>query len=163
MEYTVYGTMLFNPRRTDAWGTDNEGAGGNDCAGIPKNKQPVDRPHLLAAPLPGTVTVKGSLPLAALRLTLLPTLPPAGGTSLRRTAWRFRTAPSSFTQNTFSHFPSQGFDVLFTDGSVDFVQNCTAFQFISTGQLAGPGTPSNEGAPVPQDYDAIYNWLENGQ
>jgi prepilin-type N-terminal cleavage/methylation domain-containing protein len=152
--YSVFGTMLFNPRRTDAWGTDNNGTGGNDLRAFPKTssqwKGPTD-----GGPAPDSFTVKG------LTTTFAYTLP--GARHLFATdCLAVLDAPTSFSQNSFSHFPSQGFDVLFTDGSVSFVQSVQAFNFISTGQLAGPNTPDNEAPPVPQDYDAIYNWLENG-
>jgi prepilin-type N-terminal cleavage/methylation domain-containing protein len=58
---------------------------------------------------------------------------------------------SSFTQDTFAHFPSKGFDVLFVDGSVKFVSSQPAFKMVSTGQL----TVSSATA-----YDQLYNWLE---
>jgi prepilin-type N-terminal cleavage/methylation domain-containing protein len=153
--YPVYGTMLFNPRRTDAWGTDNNGAGGNEVRAFQKNSSQWTGPTD-GGPAPGSLTVKGLTDTFAYT-------PPGGRHFFATDCLAILDAPSSFAQNSFSHFPSQGFDVLFTDGSVDFVQNRTLFQFISTGQLAGPSTPSNEGAPVPQNYDAIYNWLENGQ
>ena len=152
--YDVFGSMLFNPRRTDAWGTDNNGTGGNEVRAFAKTSSHWTGPSD-GGPAPGSLTVKG--------LTVTYAYTPPGGRHFFSTdCLAIEDAPSSFTQNSFSHFPSQGFDVLFTDGSVSFVQNVTAFQFISTGQLAGPSNPSNEGAPVPQNYDAIYNWLENG-
>jgi hypothetical protein len=73
-------------------------------------------------------------------------------------------APSSFTPDSFSHYPAQGFDCLFTDGSVKFVQSVPAFQFVSGGGIpgSGPNSPDNESNPVRIDYDHVYNWLENG-
>jgi len=153
--YTIFGTMLFNPRRTDAWGTDGNGTGGNEVRALQKTSSfwagPTD-----GGPANFTGAVKG--------LTQNFDYTPPGGRHFFSTDCLAITAgPSQFTQNSFSHFPSQGFDTLFTDGSVEFVQNLTLFNFISTGQLADPSTPSNEAAPVPQNYDAIYNWLEHGQ
>jgi len=41
----------------------------------------------------------------------------------------FSTLPT-FSLNTFAHYPSHGFDVLFTDGSVQFVQSIPAFNYL---------------------------------
>ena len=60
---------------------------------------------------------------------------------------------SAFNPNTFAHYPSQGFDVLFTDGSVQFVQSVPAFKMVGYWELF---------------FDPIvtaqfFNYLENGQ
>jgi prepilin-type N-terminal cleavage/methylation domain-containing protein len=60
---------------------------------------------------------------------------------------------SAFSPNTFAHYPSQGFNVLFTDGAVQFVQSVAAFNSVSSGQL----TDQSLG------YSQLYEWLENGQ
>ena len=159
--YTVFGTMLFNPRRTDAWGTDGAGTGGNIARAFPKTSSQWTGPTH-GGPASYTGAVKGS-PADGGSPANFDYTPPGGRHFFSTDCLAIQPGRSAFTQNTFSHFPSQGFDVLFTDGSVCFVQNPTPYQFIATGQLADPSTPSNEGAPVPQDYDAIYNWLENGQ
>ena len=57
----------------------------------------------------------------------------------------------AFSPNTFAHYPSQGFDVLLTDGSVQFVQSVQAFNYLP---LLGPNN---------YQYSLIYKWLENGQ
>jgi prepilin-type N-terminal cleavage/methylation domain-containing protein len=158
--YTVFGTMLFNPRRTDAWGPNNDGVTvGNfgEVRAFQKTGSQWTGPTS-GGPAPGSLTVKSAVTGTAWAYT-----PPGGRHLFASDCLAISVGPSTFTQNSFSHFPSQGFDVLFTDGSVSFVQSVPAFNFISTGQLADPSTPSNEGAPVPQNYDAIYNWLENGQ
>jgi hypothetical protein len=95
----------------------------------------------------------------------VPYVPPGGRHLFGTDNLAVLDAPSAFTSTSFSHFPAQGFNCLFTDGSVQFVQSVPAFNFISTGQLpgSGPNSPDNEAAPVPQEYDQIYNWLENGQ
>ncbi len=63
---------------------------------------------------------------------------------------------SAFSPATFAHYPSQGFNCIFKDGSVQFVQSIPAFQFISSGQLI-----TDESATSHQQYDQLFNWLEN--
>ena len=60
---------------------------------------------------------------------------------------------TAFSPNTFAHYPSQGFDVLLTDGSVRFVQSIPAFNLVPSGHLlfANP------------DYAQFFSFLENGQ
>jgi hypothetical protein len=65
---------------------------------------------------------------------------------------------SAFSPNTFAHYPSEGFDCIFKDGSVQFVQSVPAFQLISGGTLV-----TDESTTSHQQYDQIFNWLENGQ
>jgi prepilin-type N-terminal cleavage/methylation domain-containing protein len=64
---------------------------------------------------------------------------------------------SSFAQNTFAHYPSKGFDVLFKDGSVKFVQSVNAFYLVANG-----GVTVAETAAADQSYDLFFNLLENG-
>jgi prepilin-type N-terminal cleavage/methylation domain-containing protein/prepilin-type processing-associated H-X9-DG protein len=46
----------------------------------------------------------------------------------------------AFSAKTFAHYPSTGFNVLFTDGSVQFVQSQTAFMMVVYGlPVGGPG------------------------
>ncbi len=71
-------------------------------------------------------------------------------------------ATVSFTATTFAHYPAQGFDCIFTDGSVQFVQSVPAFQLVSSGNFPGLGQ-DNETTPVREDYDQLFNDLENGQ
>jgi prepilin-type N-terminal cleavage/methylation domain-containing protein len=66
----------------------------------------------------------------------------------------YSSSSPAFSPETFAHYPSQGFDVLFTDGSVQFVQSIPAFNLVASGQI-GEGT-SPEMAP-------LFNLLENGQ
>jgi hypothetical protein len=143
--------MLFNPRRKDAWGTDNSGGGGDDSRAFPKTSSQWTGPTHGG---PATGSMQNGFAYAA----------PGGSHLFGTDNLAVLDAPSSFTVTSFSHYPAQGFDCLFTDGSVQFVQSVPAFQFISTGQLpgSGPNSPNNEGAPVPQKYDEIYSWLENG-
>ena len=62
-----------------------------------------------------------------------------------------------FTPDAFAHYPSKGFDVLFTDGSVKFVRSIPAFNTVANGQLVTAETPASAA-----QYDQIYNELENG-
>jgi prepilin-type processing-associated H-X9-DG protein len=63
---------------------------------------------------------------------------------------------STFSPGYFAHFPAQGFNVLFLDGSVNFVQSISAFQMVSQGLL-----PTTESAASNLAYDQFYNFLEN--
>jgi prepilin-type N-terminal cleavage/methylation domain-containing protein len=65
----------------------------------------------------------------------------------------------AYSPGTFAHYPSRGFNCLFRDGSVQFVQSVPAFQFISGGTLVVNG----EDTPTAEQYDQIINWLENNQ
>jgi prepilin-type N-terminal cleavage/methylation domain-containing protein len=65
----------------------------------------------------------------------------------------------TYSPNTFAHYPSQGFNCLFKDGSVQFVQSALAFQFIASGTL----TVNGEDTPTAEQYNQIFNWLENDQ
>ena len=71
-------------------------------------------------------------------------------------------ATASFSATTFAHYPSQGFDCVFTDGSVSFIQSVPAFDVISGGTFPGLGQ-NNEAQPVYEAYDDLFNDLENGQ
>jgi prepilin-type N-terminal cleavage/methylation domain-containing protein len=151
--YAVYGTMLFNPRRTDAWGTDGAGTGGSSSRAFPKTssqwKGPTD-----GGPATATPGVLNGFTYVA----------PGGRHLFGTDNMAILNQYASFSPGTFAHYPAQGFDCLFTDGSVSFVQSVTLYNFIAPGNnLPGPVTPSNEGSGIPQIYDAIYNWLENGQ
>jgi prepilin-type N-terminal cleavage/methylation domain-containing protein len=71
------------------------------------------------------------------------------------------TAPSTtFGPDYYSHYPSQGFDCLFTDGSVQFVQSVPAFNYIA--QAATDGFVTTETALSAEQYAQLYYWLENG-
>jgi prepilin-type N-terminal cleavage/methylation domain-containing protein len=70
-------------------------------------------------------------------------------------------APSTtFGPNYYAHYPSQGFDVLFTDGSVQFVQSVPAFNYVA--QAATDGFITTESTASAEDYARLYTWLENG-
>jgi prepilin-type N-terminal cleavage/methylation domain-containing protein len=63
---------------------------------------------------------------------------------------------STYAAGYFAHYPSPGFSVLFTDGSVSFVQSPDAFNMVAGGQL-----PTQETAYSNQQYDKFFNYLEN--
>jgi hypothetical protein len=66
-------------------------------------------------------------------------------------------APTTyFGPNYYAHYPSQGYDVLFTDGSVRFVQSVQAFNAIAQGIVTA------ETAASAIQYAQLYYWLENG-
>jgi prepilin-type N-terminal cleavage/methylation domain-containing protein len=50
---------------------------------------------------------------------------------LRSDAPGYAAPSTSFGPNYYAHYPAQGFDVLFTDGSVQFVQSVSAFNYIA--------------------------------
>ena len=64
---------------------------------------------------------------------------------------------TAFSVNTFAHFPSKGFDVLFTDGSIKFTVSQAALVFLTT----APGLVTDENAPSHVEYDNLFNWLED--
>jgi prepilin-type N-terminal cleavage/methylation domain-containing protein len=64
---------------------------------------------------------------------------------------------SSFGPGCFAHYPAQGFSVLFTDGSVQFVQSVSAYNMVANGLL-----PTTESTGSNVAYDQLFNFLENG-
>jgi prepilin-type N-terminal cleavage/methylation domain-containing protein len=66
-------------------------------------------------------------------------------------------AATAFSPDTFAHYPSKGFDVLFTDGSIKYVVSQPAFLFLVT----APGLITDESIPSHIQYDELFNWLEN--
>jgi prepilin-type N-terminal cleavage/methylation domain-containing protein/prepilin-type processing-associated H-X9-DG protein len=64
---------------------------------------------------------------------------------------------TSFSPKTFAHYSSKGFNILFVDGSVKFVQSGPAFDFVAAGNLT-----SDAGTISGGQYDQLYNWLESG-
>ena len=63
---------------------------------------------------------------------------------------------SAWSQANFAHFPTPGFDTLFSDGSVKFVKSPPAINYIETGQLQ----PSAENATSYMQYNQMYDWIE---
>jgi prepilin-type N-terminal cleavage/methylation domain-containing protein/prepilin-type processing-associated H-X9-DG protein len=64
---------------------------------------------------------------------------------------------TTFSPQTFAHYPSRGFNVLYFDGSVKFVQSMPAFEFVTTGRLT-----SNMDTASYIGYDHVFDWLETG-
>ena len=85
--------------------------------------------------------------------------PGAGGHHLFNTDFLSSgdSAVSTFAPGFFAHYPAEGFNVAFTDGSVSFVQSPSAFNMVSQGQLPTTETPGSNEA-----YDQFFNYLENG-
>jgi len=73
------------------------------------------------------------------------------------TTGNYSATVTAFSPNTFAHYPSQGFDCLFTDGSVQFVQSLLTFNLVAGSQLVTAETPASN-----EQYDQVFNWLENG-
>jgi prepilin-type N-terminal cleavage/methylation domain-containing protein len=68
---------------------------------------------------------------------------------------------AEFWPGTFAHYPSRGFDVLWTDGSVEYVQNKKAFKLASAGKVV-----DIDGWPYALDeelagYQELYRLLES--
>jgi prepilin-type N-terminal cleavage/methylation domain-containing protein len=82
--------------------------------------------------------------------------PGSGGNHLFGTDY-LGSGPSAFSPDTFAHYNSKGFAVLFLDGSAKFVQSKVAFDFIAGGNLI-----TDEGTTSRVQYDQLFNWLENG-
>ena len=61
-----------------------------------------------------------------------------------------------FGPNYYAHYPAVGFDVLFTDGSVQFVQSVTTFNTVAQ------GLTTTESAASAFQYAEIYTNLETG-
>jgi prepilin-type N-terminal cleavage/methylation domain-containing protein len=69
---------------------------------------------------------------------------------------------TAFSPNTFAHYPSTGFDVLFTDGSVQFVQSVKAFDMVVYGVPFAVPDRSGMGGDLHLPYSWVYTYLENG-
>jgi prepilin-type N-terminal cleavage/methylation domain-containing protein len=68
---------------------------------------------------------------------------------------------SSFTQQTFAHFPGKGFSTVFTDGSTKYVVSVPAYNMVA-GTPGGEGPIlTAEGTPSAEQYDYFLNLLEN--
>ncbi len=64
---------------------------------------------------------------------------------------------STFSPEAFAHYPSQGFNVVFMDGSVQFVEARTAYSMVAGGGVTVQETPACNAS-----YDLFFNFLENG-
>jgi prepilin-type N-terminal cleavage/methylation domain-containing protein len=85
-------------------------------------------------------------------------VPGSGGNLLFGVDFLADSGGSAFSPGNFAHYPSQGFDCMFKDGSVQFIQSVPAFQFISGGNLT-----TAESQQSALEYDSIFNFLENAQ
>ena len=65
------------------------------------------------------------------------------------------TVPIGFSSANFAHFPSKGWDVLFTDGSVKFCKSIPAYNLVVA--LTDPDSAT------PTVYEPILQSLENAQ
>jgi hypothetical protein len=63
---------------------------------------------------------------------------------------------STYAPGFFAHYPSQGFSVLFTDGSVLFVQSVLGYQMVNGGGVTVADTAASNAS-----YDLFFNYLEN--
>ena len=64
------------------------------------------------------------------------------------------TTPAAYNQYTFPHFPSKGWDVLFTDGSVKLCKSLTAFNLVTA-------TGFDPDAASPATYEPVLQALES--
>ncbi len=62
--------------------------------------------------------------------------------------------PTGYNQYTFPHYPSKGWDVLFTDGSVKFCKSQTAFAVVTAAGY-------DPDAQSPAQYEPVLQALEN--
>jgi prepilin-type N-terminal cleavage/methylation domain-containing protein len=85
--------------------------------------------------------------------------PGSGGTPLFGTDYLADVGAGSYSQKSFAHYPGKGFNCMFMDGSVRYVQSISSFNYISAGLLQ----TVEFSVPSEESYDQIFNWLENGQ
>jgi prepilin-type N-terminal cleavage/methylation domain-containing protein len=135
----VRGTMLFNPRIQAAWDPAQ-----NIARAFPKTS---------SAWSEDDAGVAGAGPNGGSHLfgTDYLTSPDSD------TSGDYSQTVTTFGPKTFAHFPAQGFNCLFTDGSVQFVQSFLTFNLVSSDHLVTAETVASN-----QQYDQVYNWLENG-
>ena len=80
----------------------------------------------------------------------------AGGNGLFGTDYLGASSPATFTSTTFAHYPSQGFNCFFRDGSVQFVESMSAFQFVTEGDFL-----TEESSTSVKEYCQFMNMIEN--
>jgi prepilin-type N-terminal cleavage/methylation domain-containing protein len=132
--YAVEDSTLYNPRLVNA-------AAGNTLRAFPKTTS------VWSEPATGVIVGPGIAPV-----------PASGGNQLFATDFlsSLDGSTSTFSPGYFAHFPAQGFNVLFKDGSVSFVQSVSAFQMVSQGLL-----PTTESTSSNLAYDQFFDFLEN--
>ncbi len=84
--------------------------------------------------------------------------PTGGASAVFATDYLADVGSGSFSQQSFAHYPGHGFDCIFVDGSVKYVQSPLAFAFISSGQLQ-----TTESQVSAMQYNQIFDWLETSQ
>jgi len=135
-------STLYNPRILSAAGYN----AANSHRAFPKQSSFWNEPS------PGTAS-PGGIP------TFSTIVPASGGNALFGVDFLADGgAASAFSPQNFAHYPSQGFDCMFKDGSVQFIQNVTAFQYIAGGNLTTAETQTSA-----LEYDSVFNFLENAQ
>lgn len=133
--YSVQDSTLYNPRITDA-----NAANPSNARAFPKTSSVWSEP---AGQAPGWQG--GADPGSGGRHLFATDLLSSGDGQV-----------SEFAPGFFAHYPAEGFDVLFTDGSVEFVQSVTAFNMVAHG-----GVTVVESAAGNAQYDLFFNYLEN--
>ena len=133
--YAVEDSTLYNPRIMDAVG------GTSTLRAFPKTSS------VWTEAATGATVGSGIAPV-----------PASGGNQLFATDFLSSVdgTASQFSQGYFAHYPAQGFDVLFRDGSVSFVQSVSGFQMVSQGLL-----PTVESGVSNLAYDQFFDFLEN--
>ena len=133
--YSVQDSTLYNPRIMDAVG------GTSVARAFPKTSSVWSEPATGATVGPGIAPVPGS-----------------GGSHLFATDFLSSGDGnvSTFAPGFFAHYPAQGFNVLFTDGSVNFVESVSAYNMVSQGLL-----PTVETGASNLAYDQFFNFIEN--
>jgi len=69
----------------------------------------------------------------------------------------FTSPIARFGPDYYAHYPAQGYNCIFMDGSVQFVQSVLAFNYIAAGSLT-----TSEGTTSYKEYDTVLGYLENG-
>ncbi len=83
-------------------------------------------------------------------------IPGASGNPLFATDYLGAASPAIFSPMTFAHYPAQGFNCIFKDGSVQFVQTLPGFQLVTGGNFKTEETPESI-----KNYNQFFNDLEN--
>jgi prepilin-type N-terminal cleavage/methylation domain-containing protein len=82
--------------------------------------------------------------------------PGAGGNAMFGTDYLGAASPALFGPNTFAHYPGEGFNCIFKDGSVQYVQSVAAFQLVTSGSFTTTESTTSLG-----NYDTFMNDIEN--
>jgi prepilin-type N-terminal cleavage/methylation domain-containing protein len=69
----------------------------------------------------------------------------------------FSSPIARFGADYYAHYPAQGYNCIFMDGSVQFVQSVLAFNYIAAGSLT-----TSEGITSYIEYNTVFGYLENG-